>query len=292
MIKFTLQKTLQSANGQMELSVKGEIPKGQFTTIYGVSGAGKTSVLRMLAGLLTPEKGYIEVNGQVWLDTNRKINLPTQQRNIGYVFQEYALFPNMTVLQNLQYALPKNALKQRIDELLDIADLMALKDRKPNTLSGGQQQRVALVRALVRQPDILLLDEPLSALDETMRIRLQDYIIELHQSFGLTTILVSHDLAEIYKMSEQIWILKDGQITASGTPNQVFTKGQMSGKYQTIGSVVNIEKNGVVFIVSVLVGQQVIKVIATTKEIENIQRNDKVAVISKAFNPILMKIEY
>lgn len=290
MIQFSFFKILNAADGRMELNVNGQISKGQFTTIYGSSGAGKTSILRMLAGLFVPDEGYIEVNGTVWLDTTKKINLPPQHRNIGYVFQNYALFPNMTIFENLQYALPKNGDKKRIDELLEMADLTALKNRKPATLSGGQQQRVALTRALVRQPDILLLDEPLSALDEAMRIRLQDYILTLHQQFGLTTLLVSHDLAEIYKMSDQIYMLEKGQFLKQGTPNEIFTQGQANAKYQTIGTVVEIKNNGVAYSIHVLVGHQIITLNATQQEGQHLNKGDKVIVMSAVFEPKIQVI--
>ncbi len=291
MIQFSFYKTLDAADGRMELGVEGQIPKGQFTTIYGSSGAGKTSILRMLAGLFIPEKGYLEVNGKVWLDTSKKINLPPQQRHIGYVFQNYALFPNMTIYENLQYALPKNGDKKRIDELLEMAELTALKDRKPATLSGGQQQRVALTRALVRQPDILLLDEPLSALDETMRIRLQGYILEIHQRFNLTTVLVSHDLAEIYKMSDQIWMLEKGKILKKGTPNQIFTQGQTNAKYQTIGTIVQIINNGAESAISVLVGHQIMDIKITKEQIKSLNKGDKIVVMSEVFEPTIHVIQ-
>jgi len=290
MIHIRLQKQLSAAEGDMLLKVDCMMKPGQLYVIYGVSGAGKTSILRMMAGLLQPEAGYIEVNGQIWLDTSQKINLKPQQRNIGFVFQDYALFPNMTVRQNLVYALGKSDNPSVVDELIEMTQLSGLQNRKPGMLSGGQQQRVALARALVRQPDILMLDEPLSALDEGMRARLQDYILKLHKKYGLTTILVSHDMGEIIKMADHIFVLKNGKITQQGSPLKLFSSTQVSGKYRAIGTVLQILPNETTHIISIWVGNHVVKVIATEEEITDIQEGDKVMVVSKAFNPIIMKI--
>ena len=158
MIELSLHKELISSGGKMFLNIDISLKPGKFITLYGESGAGKTSTLRMLAGLMNPDQGKIRVNNSVWLDTDKKVKLKPQQRDIGYVFQDYALFPNMTVRKNLEYALDKRQDKSIIDELIDIIELTELQYRKPESLSGGQKQRVALARALVRQPKILLLD--------------------------------------------------------------------------------------------------------------------------------------
>ncbi|MBW1297881.1 sulfate/molybdate ABC transporter ATP-binding protein [Aquimarina litoralis] len=291
MIKAHIYKTLRSAAGKMELDIELNIQKGQFVTLYGPSGAGKTSTLRIIAGLLTPDKGQISVGDTTWFDKEQKINSPTQQRKIGYVFQDYALFPNMSVRKNLEYALEKKQDKNIIDELISIVELEELQNRKPETLSGGQQQRVALARALVRQPEVLLLDEPLSALDINMRSKLQDYILKVHKAYHLTTILVSHDIGEIIKMSDMIYDLKDGRIQKVGEPMSIFTNNQLSGKFQFVGDVIAISKQDVFYIVTVLIGQSVVKVVAQEKEIVNLKIGDKVIVASKAFNPVLQKIE-
>jgi molybdate transport system ATP-binding protein len=184
----------------MVLDLDLTIEKGQFVTLFGESGAGKTSTLRMLSGLLKPDSGTITVGNSTWFDSSRGIDLKPQQRKVGYVFQDYALFPNMTVLQNLEYALQKNQDNGKIRELLEFAELDELQHRSPETLSGGQKQRVALARALVQRPEILILDEPLSALDLKMRIKLQEYLLKVHKTYNLTTILVSHDIGEIVKL--------------------------------------------------------------------------------------------
>ncbi|WP_299259969.1 sulfate/molybdate ABC transporter ATP-binding protein [uncultured Aquimarina sp.] len=291
MIEAHIRKTLSTANGKMLLDIQLNIKKGQFVTLYGSSGAGKTSTLRILAGLLSADKGQIIIDKKVWLDTEKKINCTPQQRKIGYVFQDYALFPNMTVRKNLAFALEKGQDKLIIEELITIVELEELQHRKPETLSGGQQQRVALARALVRKPEILLLDEPLSALDIKMRSKLQDYILKVHRKYGLTTILVSHDVGEIIKMSDEIYCLEEGEISKKGDPSAIFTNDKLSGKFQFTGEVIAIKQEEVVYIVTVLIGNNVVKIIAQESEITDLGIGDKVIVASKAFNPVLLKIE-
>jgi molybdate transport system ATP-binding protein len=206
----------------LNLQFNTKILPNEFVTIYGPSGAGKTSVIRMLAGLLDPDRGHIEVDGNFWYEHEKKINVKPQRRNIGIVFQEYSLFPNMTVRGNLEFALEKKQSKNIVDELLQLTELEQLHNKKPGLLSGGQKQRVALARALIRKPKLLLLDEPLSALDVEMQSRLQDYILQVHQQFNLTTVLVSHDLNEVIKMSKRVLILEDGQIKKDGLPVDVL----------------------------------------------------------------------
>jgi len=193
MIELSVKKRLLSAEGSLELRFETIIEEGEFVALFGESGAGKTTILRMIAGLETPDSGHIIVNGTPWFDSQKRINLPPAKRPIGFVFQDYALFPNMSVKENLRFALQKGDNPAIIDELLDTIALRELADRLPSQLSGGQQQRVAMARALVRRPRLLLLDEPLSALDHAMRHKLQDELAKLHQHFNLTTILVSHD---------------------------------------------------------------------------------------------------
>ncbi|MDN5214001.1 ATP-binding cassette domain-containing protein [Fulvivirgaceae bacterium BMA12] len=290
MIDINLTKTLQGPDGKMMLAVEAHINQGDLVVIYGPSGAGKTSILRMLAGLLQPESGKIAVNNVCWFDSEKNIHLKPQQRKVGFVWQDYALFPNMTVKENLQYALPRSQPAHILTELIDIIELNRLQDRMPQSLSGGQQQRVALARALVRSPEVLLLDEPLSALDEGMRVKMQDFLLKVHHQYGLTTILVTHDMAEIFKLAKKIFLLHNGKIFKQGAPHEVFTHQDISGKYRITGTVLKIDANDVVYVVSVLIGSQIIKVIATAEERKGLKTGDKVLIISKAFNPIIMKI--
>ncbi len=291
MISLDVQKKLHSAEGEMTLELDLQISEGHLVTIYGESGAGKTTTLRILSGLLKPDKGVITVDGNTWFDSEKSIYLRPQQRNTGLVFQDYALFPNMTVLENLQFASKSKADKMVIDRLLELMELGALQHRKPGSLSGGQQQRVALARALVQRPKILLLDEPLSALDFKIRIKLQDHLLEAHREFGLTTLLISHDISEISKLSDQVFVLEKGKITKRGTPAEVFVDEKISGKFKFTGQVLNIEKQDVVYIVTVRIQNQVVKVIAQRTEIQGLETGDHVIVASKAFNPVIYKID-
>lgn len=290
MISFSLQKKLKAESGEMDLNVEINIEKRSFIALYGDSGAGKTSILRMLSGLLQADKGFITVNQQTWLNTEKRIFIKPQHRKIGFLFQDYALFPNMTVRENLVFALEKGQDKQIVDELIDTIELNELQDRKPENLSGGQKQRVALARALVRKPEILLLDEPLSAMDSKMRLKLQDYILKVHHQFNLTTILVSHNVSEVMKMADTVFILENGYIKEEGSPIDVFTSKQLSGKFQFTGEIVQIKKEGVIFIVTVLIGKNFVKIVAEESDVETIAVGDSVVVASKAFNPLIQKV--
>lgn len=291
MIEFKINKKLQSASGEMILNLDFQVKQNAFLTLYGASGSGKTTTLQILSGLMNPDEGFIKVHNEVWLDSKSKINLSPQKRKIGYVFQDYALFPNLTVRENLIFALKKNQDKSIVDELLQTMELVSLQHQKPNQLSGGQQQRVALARALVRKPDILLLDEPLSAIDTEMRLKLQDYLLEAHRKYKLTTILVSHDISEIYKLSDQVIVIENGTISKQGTPSEVFSTHSNSGKFQFIGEILKIEKENFIYIVSVLIGTNIVKVIAMEEEIATFRIGEKTIVSSKAFNPILTKLK-
>jgi molybdate transport system ATP-binding protein len=289
MIKLKVTKRLCTTTGNMDLSVDLAIKEQDFVTFFGKSGAGKTTLLRILAGLTLPDAGKIEVGNSVWFDSAQRINLPPQKRRIGFVFQDYALFPNMTVRENLAYALDKKNPCHAVDELLEMVDLSGLENRRPDTLSGGQKQRVALARALVRSPEILLLDEPLSALDADMRIKLQDELLEIHRKFKLTTIMVSHDSAEIFKLSNRVVMLNAGAVIKQGAPSEVFPGSSISGKFKFSGQIANIQQNDVVYVLTVMVGNNLINVVATDEEVQGLAIGARVIVASKAFNPIILK---
>lgn len=275
----------------MNLKVNFAIEDGQLVTLYGDSGAGKTSILRMVSGLMKPDGGQILINGEPWYDSGKGINIKTQKRKVGFVFQDYALFPNMTILENLRFALSKRQSEEVIHELIELIELGDLRNKLPFTLSGGQQQRVALARALVQKPEILLLDEPLSALDLKIRLKLQDYIIRVHKQYSLTTLLVSHDVGEISKLSSHVMILEEGKIVRQGIPSDIFGNENISGKFKFTGEILNIEAQDVVYIVSVLIQNELVKVIAQEEEVKEFSIGDKVVVASKAFNPVIYKID-
>ena len=201
------------ANGLGELRVQFTLPARSLTMLIGSSGSGKTTLLRLLAGLEKPVQGRLMVNDTVWNDTDQRVFLPPQNRAIGYVFQDSALFPNMTVRQNLHYAAPKHQLNFA-DELLERTGLAAFANQKPIRLSGGQRQRVALARALVRKPAVLLLDEPFAALDQPANQSLRDILLQLHHDLGMTTLLVSHHDTDLQPIMDQVLRLEAGQLQA------------------------------------------------------------------------------
>jgi len=286
MIRLNLKKTLLGSLGKFVLEIDFTIQENEFIAIYGKSGSGKTTILRMIAGLEKPEEGFITFKDIVYFDSKKKIHLPPQKRNVGFVFQNYALFPNMTVLENLEYA-AENHRKKQIEELLELLDLYQLKDRYPNALSGGQQQRVALARALVRNPKILLLDEPLSALDPFTRTRLQEEIRKIHKYYQLTTILVSHDKPEVFKLSDRVLILEDGKICNVGKPHEVFLNRRTSGKYSFIGTIIDIKTVDVIQIITIETKGEIIEVVSSEN---NFSVGEQVLVSSKAFSPMIIKI--
>ena len=287
MIQFRAYKILNTTQGKMPLDVSFTLEHGQLISLFGKSGAGKTTILRILAGLTNADESFIEVDNEIWDDTKKKIHLSAQTRSIGFVFQDYALFPNLTVKENVQFALQKKSDRKIVPELLELMELEQLQNNKPINLSGGQQQRVALARAIARQPKILLLDEPLSALDDEMRFKLQDYIFKAHLHYKLTTILVSHHLPEIFRLSDNVIILDKGKIIKQGKPLDVFTELKMSSKFNVTGEIIDITKNDIVYIVSVLSMNNIIKIIATADEINNLKVGQKVLVTPKVFNPMI-----
>ncbi|MDB5051828.1 MAG: hypothetical protein JWO30_4899 [Fibrobacteres bacterium] len=291
MIKLSLQKRLHSAQGILNLEVDMDIAEGEFVTLFGKSGTGKTTLLRMLAGLAVPDAGRIEVHGETWYDSALGINLPPQRRRVGLVFQDYALFPNMTVRQNLEYAMKDPKARGRVEEILEVAHLGQLASRRPGTLSGGQKQRVALARALVSDPGILLLDEPLSALDQELRMKLQGEIAEIQKRYRLATILVSHDLGEIFRLSQRVMCLEDGRIHRTGKPGDVFGGGGMSNKIQLTGVVLEIKAADVVLVLTILVGNEVVRVTSLPQDAEGMRVGDKVFIAAKAFNPMVFKAD-
>lgn len=201
------------------------------------------------------------------------------------------MFPNLTVKQNLEFALPKNGDKKIVQELMELMELQALQKSKPQQLSGGQKQRVALARAIVRQPKILLLDEPLSSLNHEMRLKLQDELIKIHKQFNLTTIMVSHDIAEIYKLSDTIIKMDLGKIVQRTTHDKFFDKNQKIGTLQIKGDIIELMPNGDETIAKVFLGYSIIDITLTKSEIGKFKIGDQVIITSATFNPSLTKIE-
>ncbi len=284
MIAINIQKELHGANGVMQLQCKTTIQEGEFVALSGKSGSGKTTLLRILAGL-EEAQGEISVAQKKWLQTNR--SLPPQQREIGFVFQEYALFNNMTIEQNLLYV--ANDVKLA-EHLLELTELSEMKKRYPNALSGGQKQRVSICRALMKRPKILLLDEPLSALDTLMRTKLQNELLTLHKEFGTTTIMVSHDPSEIYRLASRVLVLENGKITNDGKPTDVLLKKQGSQKFSFEGELLEIKKVDVIYIAIVAIGQQLVEIVVSSQEAKKLKIGQRVTLSTKAFAPTLSQI--
>ena len=291
MIKLRFKKQMHTPQGQEWLDVDLNIARGEFVTLFGESGAGKTTFLRVLAGLTDPQEGHIEVDGEVWFDSQKKINRRIQKRKVGFIFQENALFPHMTVRENLEYACGDKKTKGSIEEWIVSLGLKGLEDQKPDKISGGQKQRVALIRALINRPKILLLDEPLSDLDIPSRMNLQDEIIKAFQKSNITTILVSHDLSEVFKLSKKIFVIEQGKIIRSGSPQEVFVNNNFSGKFKFTGEIIEIHKDGVLNIVTLSIGNNLTKVMASDEEIAGLAIGSKVIVAAKAFNPLILPIK-
>ncbi len=281
MIDIAINKELHGSNGEMNLDINLKINSGDFIALSGESGSGKTTLLRILAGL-EEAKGSLKIDNEVWLEN--KFSLPTQKREIGFVFQDYALFPNMSVEENLLYV---NADKKLANHLLDITELTELKKRLPNTLSGGQKQRVSLCRALMNRPKLLLMDEPLSALDPIMRTKLQNKILQLHKEFQTTTIMVSHDPSEIYRLSSRVIVLNQGEITNDGLAKDVLLKTTGSQKFSFEGELLDILKADVIYIAIVSIGQQLVEVVLSKSEAEALSIGDAVNISTKAFSPTI-----
>ncbi|MEG1931239.1 MAG: ATP-binding cassette domain-containing protein [Anaerovorax sp.] len=222
-----------------------EIKKGELVCLLGPSGCGKSTLLRIIAGLEKPTQGEIFINGE------KVTRDPPSKRNFGIVFQSYALFPNLTAFENVAYGLrckkiSKENLKYTVDHLFDVISLTDAQYRYPSQLSGGEQQRIALARALAVNPDFLLLDEPLSALDAKVRLKLRKQICGIQKEFGLTTIMVTHDQDEALTMADRIIVMNKAEIMQVGTPNEIYEKPCNKFVADFIGSInfIGDEKTG------------------------------------------------
>ncbi len=217
MLQVNFEKELSDFKLRVQFDIGAEI-----LVLFGASGAGKTLTLNCLAGLVTPERGRIALNGSVLFDDAARVNLPARVRRVGYVFQQYALFPHLTVRENVAFGAQGRA--SQVDELLELVGLASLATRHPSLLSGGQQQRVALARALAIEPRVLLLDEPFSALDAPTREQLRHELRAIQRRVQVPTVFVTHDLGEAYFLADKLAVIERGELLQVDTPGEILRK--------------------------------------------------------------------
>lgn len=289
-IEINIKKSFSSGKGEpFVLDAGFSIPEGKITIIFGPSGSGKSTLLRLLAGLEKGEGGYIRSGETSWFDASSASFVPTQQRGVAMLFQDLALFPHMSVRENIEYAAADGDCS-RIDELMALTELLDLKGRYPHELSGGQCQRLALARALAQNPKLLLLDEPFSALDSAVKKRLYDELIALHKKFAFTAVMVTHDMAEAYRLAQHAVILKDGRVTKEGPPEEVFLGKSLSTRIQIPARVISMESDEIHTLLTVEEGRRTFRVFVDNDEAEKMSVGDEVVVAAKASEALVFKV--
>lgn len=232
--ELSLKKSFNGFHIDVNLSINEEL-----LVLFGPSGAGKTLILRMISGIVRPDEGVVVIGDEKVFDSENHINLPVRDRRIGYLFQDYALFPHMTVYGNIAYGinhLERPLLQKKVDELIDVMRLSGLEKRYPHELSGGQKQRCALARTLAIEPRVLLLDEPFSALDFQVREKLRADLLRIHTLYPITTILVTHDLEEAFMLGKKIAVINNGRIEQAGPREEVFYRPRTRSVAKFIGT--------------------------------------------------------
>ena len=231
---LSLKKSFDGFHIDVNLSINEGL-----LVLFGPSGAGKTQILRMISGITRPDEGFVEIGNEKVFDSANNINIPVRDRRIGYLFQDYALFPHMTVYQNIAYGinhLERPLVQIKVDELIEVMRLSGLEKRYPHELSGGQKQRCALARTLAIEPRVLLLDEPFSALDFQVREKLRADLLRIHTLYPITTILVTHDLEEAFMLGKEIAVINNGHIEQSGPREEVFYRPKTRSVAKFIGT--------------------------------------------------------
>jgi len=270
MIQCQIKKLLKGPQGPMNLLFNNHLSNGEIIGLYGPSGSGKTSILRMIAGLMKPDEGNITVQEETWFDQKQRINKAIQKRNVGFIFQDYALFPHLNVLQNITYGFSKSENQNRIQQLIALTGLSELTSQYPATLSGGQQQRVALCRALAPNPNLILLDEPLSALDPNTRRNLQMGFKELHRQFGFSAIMVSHDISELLRVCDRLIHIENGEIVSDKTIHEYASQSE-DAKISTYAEVIQINQSDDQSNIIVLLGNESYTLPMSNENIKDLQ---------------------
>ncbi|TDR73050.1 ABC transporter ATP-binding protein [Paludibacterium purpuratum] len=280
MIRFAFDHRAES--GAFRLQAEGSLPLGKTTAVFGPSGAGKTTLLRLFAGLEQPRRGRLAFGDEIWLDGRRQV--PVQRRGIGMVFQDFALFPQRSVRDNVAFGAGRNG-GPLVEELLVLTGLEPYAHQRPATLSGGQRQRVALARALACRPRLLLLDEPLSSLEQALRHELRQMLREMQTRFGFTMVLVSHDLAEVFSLADHVLQFAQGRVTAAGTPAELFLNapGDRS-RCQLHATVLALQPADVLWRVSVQVGQEMVDVLVDAAEARDLTAGQRVVLSAGALS--------
>ncbi|CAF29763.1 ABC transporter ATP-binding protein [Methanococcus maripaludis] len=235
---YESKKLKKNKTPSFNLKSKFSIDSGSIIVLFGRSGSGKTSTLGCIAGLLDPDNGRIIVNNEIYYDSDKNINMSPQERNLGYVFQNYALFPHLTVKENIEYGikhLSEEEKERRVFELLKLTQIEGLENRYPDQISGGQKQRVALARALAPSPKILLLDEPFSALDMISRMRLRESLRSIQKELKIPVVFVTHSFEEAFVMAEKVVTFHNGRIQQIGTPEEIFYNPINTNVAQLVG---------------------------------------------------------
>jgi molybdate transport system ATP-binding protein len=288
MIQIDIRKKKQAGSDIFTLDYKCQFEKGSVTAICGPSGSGKTTLLRMIAGLEYPDSGSISYNDSTWFDSGYRLSVPPEKRNTGYLFQDYALFPHLSVQKNINYGCRISGAE--LCELLEYLDISDLIKRYPHELSGGQKQRVALARALATRPEILLLDEPMAALDEEAGHRLNNLLITLQQQLHLTIILVSHNYLEIGRIADRVIEIKNGMITGEGNPLDIMFTNFNSNTYFFHGEVIRVERGDRYDRVLVSIGRNIREIDIVKHEIPQLKTGDLVKISSKPCDKQVKKI--
>ncbi len=203
----------------------------ELVVLFGHSGSGKSMTLQLIAGLAEPDEGRVAFGEKILFDDSAKINLPPQKRYCGYVFQDRVLFPHMTVRENIGYGLRNGGWKERderVGEMVRLLYLEGLENKHPGQISGGEKQRVTLARALIGRPEVLLLDEPFSALDNSLRIEMREFLRDIKRRFRIPIVLVSHDMLEAYSIADKVIVYAQGRVVQVGTPQEIFSNPSSS----------------------------------------------------------------